>query len=140
MTRPILAFVLPALALFGSDACAQWIFTPSEPLAKQAGTQLGRAAARIPSFGTDSAPEQAASASGPSSEWDQSGTIGRKDRDASWRHDERMSGIYGYLQGLRDGANAVWPHWGPLPPGPGPGPLLRQPAPSHGQPQKPKGR
>jgi hypothetical protein len=139
MKRLILASVFPALALLGSEACAQWIFTPPEPLAKQAGTQLGRAAARIQSFGTDSVPGQAATTPAPSSEWDQSGTIGRKDRDAYWRHEERMSGIYGYLQGLRDGASAIQPVWGPHPPPPGPLPP-RQAAPGQGQPQKPKGR
>ena len=140
MQRFVLALVFPAVALVGSEACAQWIFKPPEPLLSQAGKQLGRAAATVQSFAGGSASGQAVAASAPSSEWDQSGVIGRRDRDAAWHHDERMQWADSYLRGLRDGANAIRPIWGPYPPPP-PGPLPPiLGTPGHGRPPRPTGK
>jgi len=138
-----LALLFPATALLGSDACAQWIFKPPESWLSQAGKHLGQAAARAPSLADGPAYDPATTAPAPSStspsEWDQSGVIGRRDRDAAWHHEERMQWADSYLRGLRDGANAVRPIWGPYPPLPGPLPPILG-TPGHGRPPGPKGK
>ena len=144
MKRLVLTLVFPAMALVGSDACAQWIFKPPEPWLNQAGKHLGQAAARVQSFASGSAYDPAvtapAPAPAPSSEWDQSGVIGRRDRDAAWHHDERMQWADSYLRGLRDGAEPIRPIWGPYPPPP-PGPLPPiLGTPGHGRPPRPTGK
>jgi hypothetical protein len=122
MRRLVLALVLPAVALTGSDARAQWLFQPPEAGHNPPAKHPGESAAPVPSLGggSPSPYDPEATEPAPSMEWDQSGIIGRRDRDAFWRHQERMSGIWGYLQGLQDGARAVRPIWGPYAPAPGP--------------------
>ncbi len=128
MKRLVFAVLFAAAALVSSDVCAQWMFDSSTQ--QQNTANIGRAAvpaspatgpiAPYSTAGQQPAPT-VADTPGATSEWDTSGVIGRRDRDAGWRHEERMTGIESYFQGLRDGIDAARPwHWGPPPPVPFP--------------------
>jgi len=126
MRASVLALVFPLLALAGSEARAQWMFDAPETWGRPAAKAPGQPVITAPSLGGgspspyDYSTGYSTAAPQPSSEWDQSGVIGRRDRDAAWHHDERMQWADSYLQGLRDGARALRPIWGPYPPPPGP--------------------
>lgn len=127
-----------AAALAGPAACGQWAFDPSAHRQEPGGVgqavgQAGRAAGPVSPFST-TWQEQAPPIAGTpaiATEWDPSGVLGRRDRDAQWRHDERMTGIDAYMQGVRDGIDAARPwHWGPPPPVPYP-PVFAPARPPH---------
>ena len=140
MRRLRIVMFSTAVVLVGSQARGQWIFDPA--MYEQAGRNLGQAAGSVsravrtvPSF-VPHPPVAEGFAGTPRQpmEWDQSGIIGRHDRDAQWRHDEKMTGIDAYLKGLKDGIYSHWPpYWNPPIPGPYP-PILG--APGHGRPPK----
>lgn len=141
MRARVLALVFPLLALAGSEAQAQWMFDPPEPWRNPAAKAPGQSAVTAPSLGGGAAYsyDPAIAAPQPTSEWDQSGIIGRHDRDAYWHHQERMNDGWSYLDGLRDGSRAVRPIWGPYIPTPGPLPPLLG-APGHDKAPHPKGK
>lgn len=126
-----LAVLLFLAALAGTEAQGQWVFNSSAYQGVGRGVRQARQKVRSSATRWQAEADAAYRMPRASFEWDSSGTLGRRDRDAQWRHDEAMTGWQKYLEGLQDGINASRPWYGPIP---GPLPPIVGPPPA-----KPRG-